>query len=318
MNSIQKYFPLAIALALGPFTGQRLSAEDSPPPPLSLAVLDFGEAGEELEGTGKSVAALLQVQLTTHSDAVLVERAELKEVLAEQELGLSGAVSATQAAKVSQMTGAEVLIAGRVFAVENKIHIVAKVISASTSRVFGATASYDRGQPLDGAMEKLGKDVAEVLKNKVGDLRGGISLEQKTLATMKQTLDGMPTGKIYVHVPETIIQAVVPDPAAQTEILRSFEALGWQSTDKEQEADLLIRGEAFAEAGMRHGNLWFTRARLEFKLIDKAGKILKTDRVVVGNMDLAPAVSAKGALQKAGLVAAPVAAAAWKEAGRKQ
>ncbi len=73
---------------------------------------------------------------------------------------------------------------------------------------------------------------------------------------------------------------------------------------------LIIRGEAFAETAIRRGNLWFTRARLEFTVTNAKGEVLKTDRIVCGNVDLAQAVGAKGALQKAGLMAAPEVAKA--------
>ena len=258
-----------------------------------------------------SVSALLQVNLTIHSNVALVERVQLDEILGEQELSLSGAVSASQAAQIGQLTGAEVLISGRVFAVQDRVHLVAKVISASTSRVFGATASYDRGKPLDGAVENLGKNVAKILKDKAADLRGGPSLEKRTIAIVKKTLKGQPKQRVYVHIPETIIRATVPDPAAQTEIARTFEEAGWQVVDSEKDADVIIRGEAFAETAIRRGNMWFARSRLEFTVRSKDGKVLKTDRVVVGNVDLTQAVSAKGSLQKAGLLAAPVIAQAW-------
>jgi len=309
----RKFLPTAALLAAcAPFLTINSPAEDAPPPqPLSAAVLDFKDGSQDLEGVGASVSALLQVQLTVHSDAMLVERAELNEILAEQELTLSDAVTPAQAAKVAQLTGAEVLISGRVFAVQDRVHLVAKVISASTSRVFGATSSYDRGKPLDDAVEKLGKDVAKVLTEKSADLRGGPSLEEKTLAELKSLMENRKPGRVYVHIPETIIQAIVPDPAAQTEVARSFEKAGWEVVESADKADLVIRGEAFAETGMRRGNLWFTRARLEFTVSSAGDKTLKTDRVVSGNVDLAQAVAAKGALQKTGLLAAPVALKAW-------
>jgi hypothetical protein len=291
---------VAVALALPSL----VQAEEAQP--LSVAVLNFADGANGLDGVGSSVSALLQVQLTIHSDAMLVERAELNEVLAEQELTLSDAVTPTQAAKVAQLTGAEVLISGRVFAVQDRIHLVAKVISASTSRVFGATASYDKGKPLDPAVEKLGQDVAKILTDKAADLRGGPSLEEKINAEVAALLKDKPSKKIYVHIPETIIQATVPDPAAQTEISRTLESAGWKSVADAKDADLIIRGEAFAETAIRRGNLWFTRARLEFTVTDAAGKTLKTDRIVCGNVDLAQATGAKGALQKTGLLASPV------------
>jgi hypothetical protein len=305
--------PVAAALAAAFALPAASPAEEAPPPPLSAAVLNFADGANGLDGVGSSVSALLQVQLTIHSDAILVERAELDEILAEQELTLSGTVTPDQAAKVAQLTGAEVLVSGRVFAVQDRVHVVAKVISASTSRVFGATASYDRGKPLDGAVEKLGRDVAGILEEKAGDLRGGPSLEARTLAAVRKTLEGEPSRRVYVHIPEEIIRAPVPDPAAQTEVARTFEAAGWTVVGAEKDADLIVRGEAFAEIGVRRGNLWFTRARLEFTARAADGKILKTDRVVAGNVDLAQAVSAKGALQKTGLLATPEIARAWME-----
>lgn len=313
-------FPLTAALlaACASFLSVTAVAQKpAAPPPLSAAVLKFAEGSQDLEGVGVSVSALLQVQLTAHSDAMLVERAELNEVLAEQELTLSDAVTPAQAAKVAQLTGAEVLISGRVFAVENRIHLVAKVISASTSRVFGATAAYDKGKPIDEAVEKLAKDCARILTEKSADLRGGPSLEEKTLAQVKTLMEGRKPGRVYVHIPETIVQVIVPDPAAQTEVARVFESAGWTVVESAEKADLVIRGEAFAETGMRRGNLWFTRARLEFKALSADGKTLKTDRVVCGNVDLAQAVAAKGALQKAGLLAAPMVLKSWAESSKK-
>ncbi len=278
--------------------------EDAPAQPLSVAVLNFQDGANGLDGVGTDISALLQVQLTIQSQAMLVERAELNEILAEQELTLSDGVTPNQAAKVAQLTGAEVLISGRVFAVQNRIHIVAKVISASTSRVFGATSAYDKGKPLDAAVEKLGQNVAKILTEKVIDLRGGKSLEERVIANMKALMENSKAGKIYINIPEVIISATVPDPAAETELARTFEQAGWKSVQSAEEADLVIRGEAFAEAAIRRGNLWFTRARLEMKVYDADKNLILTDRVVCGNVDLSQAVGAKGALQKAGLLAA--------------
>jgi TolB-like protein len=172
MNSIlRSIHPAVVALAASMILPASALAQEAPASPLSVAVLNFADGSNGLDGVGTSVSALLQVQLTVNSEALLVERAELNEVLAEQELTLSDAVTPTQAAKVAQLTGAEVLISGRVFAVQDRIHLVAKVISASTSRVFGATAAYDKGKPLDGAVEKLGQDVAKILKEKTADCR---------------------------------------------------------------------------------------------------------------------------------------------------
>ncbi len=309
----------SVCIALCVFSAAQLlpvsaQVEEKTAPPLSVAVLNFQDGSDELAGVGASVSALMQVQLTIQSDAILVERAELNEILSEQELTLSDVVTPAQSAKVAQLTGAEVLISGRVFSVQGRNHIVAKVISSSSSRVFGATASYDQGKPLDGAIEKLAADVAKTLKEKNAELRGAASIEEKINKEVTALLKDKPSQKFYVHIPETIIQAVVPDPAAQTEIARTLEAAGWKSVATAEQADVIVRGEAFAEVGLRRGNLWFTKARLELTVTNAKGEVLKTDRIVCGNVDLAQAVGAKGALQKGGLLASPVVANAWLNA----
>ena len=279
--------------------------------PLSAAVLDFREADPALEGTGASVANLLQVKLTAVSSAILVERAELKEILAEHELTLSDAVSPGQAAKVGQLTGAETLITGRVFNIQDRTHLVAKVISSSSGRIFGATTDFEKGGKLDAAVESLAGKVAAILKDKVADLRGAKPLEDRQLEALKEKMKDQAAPKVYVSVKEAVVQAAGPDPAAQTELRRTLQRAGWAIVEAEGEADVLVQGEAFAEIGVRRGNLWFTRARLEFTVKDHAGKVLITDRVVAGNVDLAQLISGKGALQKTGLLASTVVADAW-------
>lgn len=312
MNQLIKCTVLLVAGMLLPLS-KASAEEETIKQPLSVAVLDFKEADPDQKGMGASVGALLQVGLTIHSEAVLVERAELEEVFAEQELTLSGSVSGGQAAKIGQLTGADVLVSGRIFEVQGETHLVAKIISASTSRVFGASSSFEAGKPLKDAVTKLSQEVANTLNEKDAELRGKKSIDDRVAEQMKATLKDVAKGKIYVLIPEVIISTTVPDPAAQTEICKVFEAEGWSVTDDKSEADLIVNGEAFAETGSRRGNLWFTRARLEIKVTDKDGKIIKTDRVVCGNVDLAQAVACKGALQKAGLLAGPIIAKAWAD-----
>ena len=68
----------------------------------------------------------------------------MDKILSEQELGASGLVSADTAAKIGSLTGAQVLVTGRLFAVGNQYMVVAKIISTETSRVYGVTATLDR------------------------------------------------------------------------------------------------------------------------------------------------------------------------------
>ena len=308
--------PLRVVLCLALFAPwSAVLAEEAAP--LSAAVLDFREADPALEGVGASVAQLLQVKLTTASSAILVERTGLNEILAEHELVLSEAVAPGQAAKVGQLTGAEALVTGRVFTIQDRTHLVAKVISTSSGRVFGATVDFEKGGKLDAAVTTLATKVAELLKDKVTDLRGAKSLEERQMESLMAKMKGQTAPKACVSIKEAILQGPAPDPAAQTELRRTLQAAGWTMVDNEGDADIVVLGEGFAETGIRRGNLWFTRARLELTLKNHDGKVLTTDRIVAGNVDLSQLISSKGALQKTGLLASTLVADAWLASRKK-
>src|SRR5262252_8187539 len=87
---------------------------------LTLAVFDFESKDEGIRDLGPKVSTLLNANLSAEPQLITVERAELEKILGEQELGLSGTVSPATAAKVGHLTGAKVLITGRVFKMERE------------------------------------------------------------------------------------------------------------------------------------------------------------------------------------------------------
>lgn len=304
---------LAFGLLLSSLAPAQEPAAEAPLPP-NTAVLDFKDGSPDLEGTGASVSAILQAKLSAASNAAFVERAELNEILGEQELTLAEAVTPGQAARVGQLTGAEALVSGRVFPVQSKIYVVAKVISTSSGRVFGATSNYEDGGNMDAAVDELAGQIAKLLEDKAGDLRGDTPFAERQLEAIKEKLKGKPSPKVHVAVTEQILRAEVIDPAVETEIKRTLQAAGWTVVDQATEADLVVTGEAVAETGSRREALWFTRARLEFTVKDADDKTLKVDRLTCGNVDLTESAAGKGALQKAGLIASGIVADAWLDA----
>src|SRR5438067_6121790 len=104
---------------------------------LTVAVFDFDSRDEAVRDLGPKVATLINANLSAEPQIITVERAELEKVLGEQELGLSGTVSPDTAAKVGHLTGAKVLVTGRVFKADKELVLVAKIIGTETSRVYG-------------------------------------------------------------------------------------------------------------------------------------------------------------------------------------
>src|SRR5437762_2008925 len=86
--------------------------------PITLAVFDFDAHDAGVSDLGPKVATLLNALLSAEPNLITVERAELAKILGEQELSLSGTVSTESAVKVGNITGAKVLVTGRIFMVE--------------------------------------------------------------------------------------------------------------------------------------------------------------------------------------------------------
>ena len=84
----------------------------------------------------------------------------MEKVLGEQELGLSGTVSPDSAAKVGQLTGAKVLVTGRVFKADEQTIIVAKIIGTETSRVYGEVVNGKPGATITDLSVELAKKIA--------------------------------------------------------------------------------------------------------------------------------------------------------------
>src|SRR5262245_60796217 len=114
---------------------------------LSVAIFDFESKDEAVRDLGPKVATLVNANLSAEPQLITVERAELEKILGEQELGLSGTVSPETAAKVGHLTGAKVLVTGRVFKADKELVMVAKIIGTETSRVYGEIVKSTASSP---------------------------------------------------------------------------------------------------------------------------------------------------------------------------
>ncbi len=271
--------------------------------PLNAAVFDFSEGSESVKGLGESVGKLLNAELSTQAGIFLVERAEIDKILSEQEITLSGAAAPESSVKVGQLTGAQVLVTGRVFTVGSETYLVAKIISAETSRVYGATAKYATGGDPGAAASDLATKIATLIATKGDTMLAKVATFEERVAGLKQALAGtkdLPA--VYVQVSETHLRRQVPDPACETELQKLLQAAGFPVVKNRAESKFAITGEAFSQFGSRQGNLVSCRARAEIKIEDVAtNKLVRSDRRTVGMIDLAEETAGKAALQKAGL-----------------
>jgi hypothetical protein len=270
-------------------------------PVLSVAVFDFESKDENVRDLGPKVATILNATLSAEPNLIMVERAELEKVLSEQELGLSGTVSADTAAKVGNLTGAKVLITGRVFKVDKETMVVAKVIGTETSRVYGEMVKGTSAVSISDLSGDLAKKIAATVTQKGETLVAKVETREERVAKIKQKLktDKLPT--VAVKIAEQHFGAPVIDPAAETELGNILQECGFKLLDDKssEKADVQIIGEAFSALGFRKGNLIACKARIEIKARQSNGDVIVVDRQTSVALDIAEQTAAKTALQNA-------------------
>jgi len=288
-------------IAVTVFSAATLPSPAADTSPLSVAVFDF-ESKDEKDIGGK-VATLINAFLSADANIMLVERAELEKALGEQELGMSGTVSAETAAKVGHLTGAKVLITGKVFKVDKEQMIVTKIIGTETSRVYGEIVKGAATSTIDTLAEQASKKISDTIASKADTLVAKVPTREDRVNAITKALKDAKRPSIAVRIPEQHFGAPVVDPAAETELSLILQQAGFTLVDEKsnQKADVEITGEAFSAYGMRRGNLISCKARVELKVRKMAdGKILAVDRETTIAVDIAEQTAAKTALQSAG------------------
>jgi hypothetical protein len=289
--------PLLTLLAAWAFVGRALAAL-----PLTLAVFDFDASADFPKETGRDVGALLTAQLSTAPDLWTVERAQLDQVLAEQALGANGLASPDTAARVGQLTGARVLVTGRLFRAGRDQVLVAKIIGTETGRVYGELVKADRDSALTVLTEQLGAKIAAAATNRADTLVAKPAAPEDRLAALRAALKTDRRPSVRVVLPETHLTRPVPDPAAATELMNLLRGLGCEVLEPGSAAtpELEFTGEAFSETAGRRGELIAVKARVELKIVERAtGRVLAADRQVRVAVDTAEHVAAKTALGEA-------------------
>jgi len=272
------------------------------PEVLTVAVFDFESKDEAVRDLGPKVATLVNAALSAEPSVITVERAELEKTLGEQELGLSGTVSSETAAKVGHLTGAKVLVTGRVFKVDKETMVVVKVIGTETSRVYGEMVKGGPNASIADLATELAKKIGTTVGEKGNTLIAKVETPEQRLERIKKSLQGDKRPVLGIKITERHFNGPTIDPAAETELGKIAGDCGFKLADDKSDlkADIEITGEALSEFGMRKGNLVSCKGRVEIKVRDrKTGDILFVDRQTSVAVDLTEQVAAKTALQNA-------------------
>jgi hypothetical protein len=289
---------IILALLLAAHVNLHASTNDI----LTVAVFDFESKDENVRDLGPKIATLVNVNLSAEPQLITVERAELEKVLGEQELGLSGTVSADTAAKVGNLTGAKVLVTGRVFKADNELILLAKIIGTETSRVYGEMVKGKASAAITDLSAELAKKIAADVTQKSDTLVAKVETREQRVEKIKKALGDKKRVAVSVKIGERHFGSPVIDPAAETELGKILQECGFTLVDDKStnKANVEITGDAFSAFGLRKGNLISCKARVEIKVRDVAtGNILVVERQTSVAVDITEQTAAKTALQNA-------------------
>lgn len=292
---------LILAAALVAAAYPPCAAQTAAPDIIPVAVLDLDGADGRLKERGAQLGSLVTAHLSTADGVATVERQELAKLLGEQELGGSGMVDPGTAARIGHLTGARVLVTGRLFTVSGETTAALKVMSTETGRVFGVVETFGADAPPSGPAAKIAEKIGVILTGKRAELIAQPARSEDRVARIKQKLGTRKPPTVSISIPEEHLSARVPDPAAETEIGLILGQAGFVLVADPAAADYRITGEAFSETAMRRGNLVSCRARVEVKVLAKeGGRVALMDRQTTWAVDPAEHIAGKLALQRAG------------------
>lgn len=254
------------------------SAADKPQSALTVAVYDFKGDGEAA-GYGNNITTLVTANLTTETNLVLVERAELTRALNEQAFGISGMVSSDAAAKIGQITGAKVLVAGQVIKTgKDHLIIVANIIGTETGRLF-ADKVEGTADNLSDLTSSLSRKIAQTITDQSTNLF--VVAQESNAARMAQIIKHIQgTNRPSVSIAISRYGKKWNDATAEGELGAILLKAGFPVVDanSDRKPDVVITGGDNIGALTQKGGLFFCSALIDVKIQERrTGSIIAFD-----------------------------------------
>jgi TolB-like protein len=258
----------------------RMTAAETPPPALTVAVYDFkGEA--DAASYGNKVTALVTADLATQTNLMLVERAALNKALNEQAFGISGLVSSDAAAKIGQITGAKVLVCGEVLKTgQDHLVIIATIVGTETGRLFAAKvegAANNLMELISDLSSKIAATIASQASNLVMDAP---ETSAARLERIVKSIQGTNRPSVAFDIFWGSNQKKHCN-AAEVELGVVLLKAGFPVVDarSERKPDVQIKGVYDHSEGPQRGDLFSYRAVIELRVQERrTGNIIAFDR----------------------------------------
>jgi TolB-like protein len=142
-------------------------AQQAPDNRPGVAVLPFhagaGPASEResMEALSIGVQQILITELTMNSGLRLVDRAVIRDLMAEQDLGAAGRLDPETAARIGRMVGAKYVVTGGFNEMTGMFHVDGRIVDVETSEILKADRVSERRNNMYRAITGFGNRITD-------------------------------------------------------------------------------------------------------------------------------------------------------------
>lgn len=121
-----------------------------------IAIMEFPDLNDNVSELSRFIPEELTTRLFMTKRFDVVERSLLNKVLQEQNLGMSGLIDASSAAKIGKMLGVDAIVTGTITDLGNMYRLNARIIATETASVFAVSSvSIEKEAYLVAMMNKV-------------------------------------------------------------------------------------------------------------------------------------------------------------------
>jgi Curli production assembly/transport component CsgG len=268
--------------------------------PITVGILKFQSHFIML---GKDTSWLLATDLSADPRFSFVDRTQLQQVLDEEALGASGIISPDSAARIGRLTGAQVLVSGRVLKDgKNHVTILANIIGTENGRMFAETEAGPRTN-LEAMALALSKKIARTIADHSTNLLASATTgHEERIAQIIGKIKGGKRPVVSIKIEEQLPGGAGTFRTSETELGLLLQKAGFTVADEKSDArpDIIVTGEAVAATTAKNGSFFSSQATLDIKAQERTtGKILSFDRQQTVAADISEQMAARKALENA-------------------
>jgi hypothetical protein len=197
------------------------------------------------------------------------------------------------------MTGAKVLVAGRVIKTGDRLVIIANIIGAETGRLYSTKAEGD-ADGLSRIAEELGKNISRTVSEQYSNLVVVVPSHEERIKQILGKVDGTNRPSVMITVAHHLPSG---KPALNSDVVTELglvlQKAGFTIVDEKSDLkpDVIISGSAKWDWGSNRSALSSCQAVVEVKVQERrTGRILAFDRQENQAVDLGKQTAAKTAL----------------------